>query len=231
MNKATFLFVAALAFLLFGCSSRQKPQFGKDPLHLDNFGLNLDVETFFGDETLFRNNEKYTVKSEEESINIDGSDSTLKYVQYSVSSSPVGDTLARYNDFYFEDLEVIMDFDDKETFMVAASRDKVRPGKIDTLIREISAEYGSALPYDKDNEPRYITYQWKKGNRLAKLVLDVENPIHSSTYNEETPNANKVYADAYNKAENISVAFFITNPKFDHYLKKARSMSGLLTRY
>lgn len=231
MNKATFLFVAALAFLLFGCSSRQKPQFGKDPLHLDNFGLNLDVETFFGDETLFRNNEKYTVKSEEESINIDGSDSTLKYVQYSVSSSPVGDTLARYNDFYFEDLEVIMDFDDKETFMVAASRDKVRPGKLDSLITDISAEYGTVIKPDKDDEPRYITYQWKKGNKLSKLVLDVESPLYSGNESEQSENTNKLFTETYHKAENISVAFFITNPKFDHYLKKARSMSGLLTRY
>ena len=231
MNKANFLFVAALAFLLFGCSSRQKPQFGKDPLHLDNFGLNLDVETFFGDETLFRNNEKYSVKSEEESINIDGSDSTLKYVQYTVSSSPVGDTLARFNDFYFGDLDVVMDFDDKETFMVAASQEKVRPGKLDSLITDISAEYGPAVKPNKDDETRYITYQWKKGNKLAKLVLDVENPLYSGNESEQSENTNKLFAEAYHKAESISVAFFITNPKFDHYLKKARSMSGLLTRY
>lgn len=231
MNKVTFLFVAAFAVLLFGCSSNQKPQFGKAPLHLDNFGLNLDVETFFGDETLFRNNEKYSVKSEEETIQIDGSDSTLRYVQYTVSSSPVGDTLARFNDFYFGDLDVVMDFDDKETFMVAASQENVRPGKLDTLIKEISAEYGSVLPNDKNNEPRYITYQWKKGNKLAKMVLNVENPVSSSNYSEETPNTNKLYTEAYHKADNISVTFFITNPKFDHYLVKARSMSGLLTRY
>ena len=230
MNKATFLFAFALALLLFGCSSRQKPQFGKDPLHLDNFGLNLDVETFFGDETLFRNNEKYSVKSEEETINIYGSDSTLRYVQYTVSSSPVGDTLARYNDFYFGDLNVVMDFDDKETFMVAASKEKVKPGKIDTLIREISAEYGAVIPFNKNDEPRNITYQWKKGNKLARLVLNVESPLYSSS-DSETPNTNKVYADAYHKAENISVTLFITNPKFDHYLKQARSMSGLLTEY
>ncbi|MFA6248853.1 MAG: hypothetical protein WC615_18060 [Mucilaginibacter sp.] len=231
MKKVNFLFVAALALLLFGCSSNQKPQFGKALLHLDNFGLNLDVETFFGDETLFRNNEKYSVKSEEETIQIDGSDSTLRYVQYTVSSSPVGDTLARFNDFYFGDLDVVMDFDDKETFMVAASQENVRPGKLDTLIKEISAEYGSVLPNDKNNEPRYITYQWKKGNKLAKMVLNVENPVSSSNYSEETPNTNKLYVDAYHKVDNISVTFFITNPKFDHYLVKARSTSGLLTRY
>jgi len=231
MNKVNFLFAFALALLLFGCSSNQKPQFGKAPLHLDNFGLNLDVETFFGDETLFRNNEKYSVKSEEETIQIDGSDSTLRYVQYTVSSSPVGDTLARFNDFYFGDLDVVMDFDDKETFMVAASQENVRPGKLDTLIKEISAEYGSVIPNDKNNEPRYITYQWKKGNKLAKIVLNVENPVSSSNYSEETPNRNKLYTDAYHKADNISVTFFITNSKFDHYLVKARSTSGLLTRY
>jgi hypothetical protein len=231
MKKVNFLFVAALALFLFGCSSNEKPQFGKAPLHLDNFGLNLDVETFFGDESLFRNNDKYSVKSEEETIQIDGSDSTLRYVQYTVSSSPVGDTLARFNDFYFGDLDVVMDFDDKETFMVAASQENVRPGKLDTLIKEISAEYGSVLPNDKNNEPRYITYEWKKGNKLAKMVLNVENPVSSSNYSEETPNTNKLYADAYHKADNISVTFFITNPKFDHYLVKARSTSGLLTRY
>nr|WP_067060423.1 hypothetical protein [Mucilaginibacter sp. L294] len=231
MNKVTFLFVAVFAVLLFGCSSRQKPQFGKDPLHLDNFGLNLDVETFFGDETLFRNNEKYSVKADEETIKIDDTDSTLRYVRYSVSSSPVGDTLARYNDFYFGDLDVVMDFDDKETFMVAASQENVRPGKIDTLIRDISAEYGSILPADKNNEPRYITYEWKKGDKLAKLVLNVDNPLYSSNDSEQQPNTNKLFADAYHKAENISVSFFITKPKFDHYLKKASSMSGLLTRY
>ena len=231
MKKVNFLFVAALALFLFGCSSNQKPQFGKAPLHLDNFGLNLDVETFFGDETLFRNNEKYSVKSEEQTIQLDGSDSTLSFVQYTVSSSPVGDTLARFNDFYFGDLDLVMDFDDKETFMVAASQENVRPGKLDTLIKEISAEYGSVLPNDKNNEPRYITYQWKKGNKLAKMVLNVENPVSSSNYSEETPNRNKLYVDAYHKADNISVTFFITNPKFDHYLVKARSTSGLLTRY
>jgi hypothetical protein len=231
MKKVNFLFVAALAVLLLGCSSRQKPQFGKDPLHLDNFGLNLDVETFFGDETLFRNNEKYSVKSEEETIKIDGSDSTLRYVQYTVSSSPVGDTLARYNDFFFGDLDVVMDFDDKETYMVAASQENVRPGKLDTLIKEISAEYGTILPDDKNNEPRYITYQWKKGDKLAKLVLNVENSLYSNNDSEQTTNSSKLFADAYHKAENISVTFFITNPKFDHYLKKASSMSGLLTRY
>jgi hypothetical protein len=230
MKKVTFLFVAAFAVFIFGCSSNQKPQFGKAPLHLDNFGLNLDVETFFGDETLFRNNEKYSVKSEEQTIQIDGSDSTLSFVQYTVSSSPVGDTLARFNDFYFGDLDVVMDFDDKETFMVAASQENVHPGKLDTLIKEISAEYGSVIPNDKNNEPRNITYQWKKGNKLARLVLNVESPLYSSS-DSETPNTNKVYADAYHKADNISVTFFITNPKFDHYLVKARSMSGLLTEY
>ncbi|MBD1385350.1 hypothetical protein IDJ75_08685 [Mucilaginibacter rigui] len=231
MNKVTFLFVAVLALFLYGCSSNQKPQFGKAPLHLDNFGLNLDVETFFGDESLFRNNEKYSVRSEEETIQIDGSDSTLRYVQYTVSSSHVGDTLARFNGFYFGDLNVVMDFDDKETFMVAASQENVRPGKLDTLIKEISAEYGSVLPNDKNNEPRYITYQWKKDNKLAKLVLNVESPLYSGNDTEQTPNTNKLYADAYHKADNVSVTFFITNPKFDHYLVKARSTSGLLTRY
>jgi hypothetical protein len=231
MNKVNFLLVAVLAISLFGCSSRQNPKFGKDPLHLDNFDLNLNVETFYGDETLFRNNDKYSVKSEEETIRIDNSDSTLRYVQYSVSSSPVGDTLARYNDFLFGDLEVVMDFDDKETFMVAASQENVRPGKIDTLIKEISTEYGSVIPVAKNDEPRYITYQWKKGDKLAKLVLNVENPVYNSNQDEQQPNTSVLFPEAYHKAENISVSLYITKPKFDHYLKKASSMSGLLTRY
>jgi hypothetical protein len=231
MNKVNLLFVAALAFLLFGCSSSQKPQFGKEPLQLDNFGMNLDVETFFADETLFRNNEKYSLKANEEIIKIDNSDSTLKYVRYSVSSSPGRDTLARYHDFYFGDLEVVMDFDDKETFMIAASQEHVSPGKIDTLIRDISAEYGSTLPYDKDNAPRYITYQWKKDNKLAKLVLDLESPLYNDDANEEQHDVNQLFSTAYRKEENLSVTFYITNPKFDHYLKKATSTSGLLTRY
>jgi hypothetical protein len=232
MNKVNLLFVAAVAFLLFGCSSRQKPQFGKEPLHLDNFGMNLDVETFFADETLFRNNEEYSLKADEEIIKIDNSDSTLKYVRYSVSSSPGGDTLARYDDFYFGDLDVVMDFDDKETFMIAASQKHVSPGKIDTLIKDISAEYGSTLPYDKDNAPRYVTYQWKKDNKLAKLVLDLESPLYADDgRNEEQHDVNQLFANTYHKEDNVSITLYITNPKFDHYLKKASSTSGLLTRY
>jgi hypothetical protein len=225
MNKVNLLFVAALAFLLFGCSSGRKPQFGKEPLHLDNFGMNLDVETFFADETLFRNNERYSVKADEEVIKIDNSDSTLKYVRYSVSSSPVSDTLAQYDDFYFGDLEVVMDFDDKETFMIAASQEHVSPGKIDTLIKDISAEYG-------DNAPRNITYQWKKDNKLTKLVLDMDSPLYADDSNEEQHHdVNQLFAKAYHKEENVSITLYITNPKFDHYLKKASSTSGLLTKY
>lgn len=231
MNKVNILFIVALTFLLLGCSSKQKPQFGKEPLQLENFGMNLDVETFFADETLFRNNEKYSLKADEETIKIDNSDSTLKYVRYSVSSSPGRDTLARYHDFCFADLEVVMDFDDKETFMIAASQEHVSPGKIDTLIKDISAEYGSTLPYNKDNAPKYITYQWKKDNKVAKLVLNVESPLYSDNNSEEPHDVNQVFSNAYHKEENISITLYITNPKFDHYLKKASSTSGLLTRY
>jgi hypothetical protein len=230
MKKVNFLLISTLLVLLFGCSSRQKPQFGKAPLHLDHFDLNLDVETFFGDETLFRNNEKYTLTADEQTIKIDGTDSTLRYVRYSVSSSPVGDTLARFNDFYFGDLEVVMDFDDKETFMVSASQEKVSPGKIDTLIKDISAEYGAVIPNPKDDEPSYITYQWKKDSKLARLVLNVDNPLHNNS-DEVQANDSKVLAEAYHKAENISASLFITKPKFDHFLKKASSVSGMLTRY
>lgn len=231
MNKVNYLFIIALALLLFGCS-KQQPQFGKEPLHLDNFGLDIDVETFFKDESLFRNNDKYTLKADEETIKIDDTDSTLRYVRYSVTSSPSGDTLARYNDFYFGDMDVVMDFDDKETFMVAAAQENVRPGQIDSLVRDISTEYGNFITTDNTDKPRYITYEWKKGDKLAKLVLDVDNPLYfNNKDSEQKPDTNKLFTEAYHKAESITVNFFITKPKFDHYIKKASSTSGLLTRY
>jgi len=231
MNKLTFLCLAALTVFISGCSSRQTPKFSKDPLHLDDFGLNIDVETFFGDETLFRNNEDYTLKAEENTIKIGDTDSILKYVRYSVVSSPGSDTLARYNDFYFGELEVVMDFDDKETFMVAVSEENFSPGKVDSLIQQISAEYGSLLPYPGGDAPRYITYNWKKGDQLARLVLNVDNPSQYSNENEQKSDVYTLFSEAYHKEQTITVNFFITKPKFDHYLKEASSTSGLLTRY
>jgi len=231
MNKLTFLLAVAFALLISGCSSRQTPEFGKEPLHLDNFGLNIDVETFFKDETLFRTNDDYRIKAEEESIRIGETDSILKYVRYSVISSPGADTLARYNDFFFGDLEVIMDFDDKKNFMVAASEENFSPGKVDSLIQQISAEYGTLLPYNTEHSPRYITYEWKKGDQLAKLVLDIDNPSQYNNSDEQQPDMNKQFSEAYHKAQTITVNFFITDPKFDHFLKEASSTSGLLTRY
>jgi len=231
MNKLTYLFAAAFAVLISGCSSRQTPEFGKEPLHIDNFGLNIDVETFFGDETLFRNNEDYTLKAEESAIKIGSTDSVLKYVRYSVISSPGSDTLARYNDFYFGELEVVMDYDDKETFMVAVSEENFSPGKVDSLIQQISAEYGSLLPYNKENQPSKIEYNWKKGDQLAKLVLSVDNPSQYQNDSEQQTDNYKLFSEAYHKEQSLTVNFFITKPKFDHYLKEASSTSGLLTRY
>lgn len=229
MKRFNFLLIVALATLLLGCS--QKPQFGKAPLHLDHFGLNLDVESFFADETLFRDNEKYTLKTEEESIKIDNTDSTLKYVRYSVVSSPTSDTLARYNNFNFGDLEVVMDFDDQKTFMVSAAQENVRPGAVDTLVKEITEEYGALIPPIKNDEPRYITYQWMKDGKLAKLVLNTENPLYDHNDSEQPQDVSKLFSEAYHKEQSINVSFFIVSPLFDHYLKSASSLSGLLSRY
>ncbi|MCD0489909.1 hypothetical protein LPB86_16830 [Pedobacter sp. MC2016-14] len=231
MNKLSLLFITAIAVFITGCSSRQAPKFGKDLLHLDDFGLNIDVETFFGDETLFRSNDDYMLKAEESAIRIGDTDSVLKYVRYSVIASPGADTLARYKDFYFGELEVVMDFDDKETFMVAVSEENFSPGKVDSLIQQISEEYGSLLPHPTGDEPRYVTYSWKKGDQLARLVLNVDNPGQYSNDNEPKPDAYKLFSDAYHKEQAITVNLFITKPKFDHYLKEASSISGLMTRY
>ena len=196
--KTVFIYLSILSVLFIGCG--QNIEYGKQPLVLDDFDFNLNLDRFFKDETIFGGNNKagYSVSSEEYRFE---ADSLMKgVIQYSTNSTSTSRTLATFAGVRFESLGLLTDWDDKHVLLVCAETAHARAKDIKKIVDELVKEFGEDIQLSQEDwfgsSNTILTFQ--KGARIAKLSVYLKEPL--SVINNE-PDHNSFFSENEEKKE------------------------------
>lgn len=225
--KKRILFISfTIAIILTACS--RSKQYGVDLLNLEKFNSNLNIETFFQDESIFRGQHNdFYVSSEEHYIDEDSIQ--MGYIQYSTTISSVARPLASYAGVKFEWLSIIADEADEKALMAIGSTRYATAKDVEKIIDALLSI--SSMPEMRNerwgNGTNLIV---RKGDKVINLYFNI---IVESESNEKffTPEHYSALKSEMQNSEEINCVLFVTNSYFDRAFSAASSSSGDLTRY
>lgn len=234
--------IASVIILIQSCKTGGSGQFGKSPVDLGSFNFNMDVPSFFGDETVFRDRGGLRVRVDEDEMTIGDTDSTLHYVVYRTSQNNKDLPLAKMGTLRFTDIDLFTEIDDKEAYMIAATKEDASLQFVDSLVEVMTKEFGEQTPHHEIKKTHdNVTYEWYLKDRVVKLVTDVEDEFEDERPKDENgwerlddkflPRPKNWQRGLMNFNKPMKVVVFVTSPLFDRYLSKSYSFSGVLTRY
>lgn len=233
MQKIFLLFFVSLAF----SSCSQQPQYGKNPLLLDQFNFKLDVGSFYKDESIFRGKSDFSVSASE--ISYAYKDHQTPFIQYATRSMSQDRILAKYGAMNFESLGMVTDSADEKVLLVSAGTDYATAAQVEELLKKLQKAYGQAtLSTTSSVHLEQVRIRFQAEGKVIKLTLDdMGTQIVDSE--EQAPDPlpfgakyeAKVIDAVRKKKDGIHVMLFVVTPMFDEVLQEARSFTGDLTRY
>ncbi len=170
-------------------------KFGKQPLDLENFKLNLNIPEFYSDEVYFQEDSDLYVKVEEGDVYNENDSTSTNVVVYEVKKNEKKAKLAKFGSMTFENIDVISDLRDEKTFMISATQDSVTQQQTEELIQAISKNYGKSEKGEK-----YIRgdfYRWEKDNIVVKLAVRSDSDNMNSYEEEQNSSDAKNYVQIF----------------------------------
>ncbi|WP_257668849.1 hypothetical protein [Parapedobacter tibetensis] len=239
MMKYILFFIALVMVLIQACG--QSPEYGKQPLVLDDFKFDLDIAHFFRDERIFRyTHDDFSVSSEE--YRLDDDSLMTGFITYSTRSMSTSRPLASYAGVQFEDIGLVTDWEDEQVLMVYGGTSYGETEDIRKVIDGLKSEFNNQAIIEKGgfmrNETLYILF---KGDRkVAKLAVnlpDVDTLVPddledgSDAGQPLTPEIAAAIENQLREREEITFHLFVSTPEMDEVMKDLRGRSGFLVDY
>lgn len=243
--KLYIFFLVIISILSLNSCSGNAEEYGKQPLNLDKFNFDLNIEKFFQNEDIFRGKADYAMRVEEEWIS--GDSIEMGYIDYATVSMSQDRPLAKYAGVEFESLGIITDWEDEKAIMAYASTDYATPKNVESILDKLIKDYGNPEMHSQGFGNEGLNLKFTKDSKVATISLPIpyqapEPEInYSENYYDEAPSepekiylTDEIYAEikeSMKNMEEIKCYLFITNLTFDNALQEASSFSGDLTHY
>ncbi|MGE8554415.1 MAG: hypothetical protein ACN6OB_10860 [Chryseobacterium jejuense] len=170
------------SFLLFTIISCQSQEYGKDIFDLEKLPLNMNVEKFYkksmaGSIRDLNHVEKKTVN--EYDVSLYGDRNTIVGIEYDVKSYSPEDTVAKFKELTFSQLETFTT--EKGDLMLMSATGKIPYDKVQNTIVQLTKAYKEAT-IEKKEFSLFTSYHytWVLDDRLIQIVsgkkLDFDQP-------------------------------------------------------
>ncbi len=251
-NRSNTILFILICFMFQACG--QQVQYGKEPLSLEDFYFNLDLNQFFQDESIFRwnNEDGFMVSSED--VRLENDSLMPGFVQYSTRSRSESSPLARYAGVAFDDLGLLADWDDEKIMMVCGSSEYKTTEEIMTIINQLKKEYGANpelqkggfsrnntlyLIFEEDdkviqfgiNLPDVDFIEWPERNRGNSFWGDDDNEEEGPEKVVLDEKIEKKIEQKLQEKEENTCFLFITTPEMTEAMKAQSGRSGFLVNY
>ena len=252
-TKFKHLWAIVLLLILQACS--QTSEYGKRPLNLEGFDFDLDLNTFFKDESLFDGSNEAGFSVYSEDVKVEENDIMPGYIRYATYSMSQSRPLAEYAGVQFEKLDLYSDWNDESVLMLAASSDYKSGDEIMKIIQELKSEFGAEPELQRggftNNNILYLVYEMEDKQIQFGMVLSdldfIPWPETSSRRNnvwgdlaEPEPEPEKILltTEIENNLEQLlkdseenQCFLFITKPTMAELMSKQTGRSGTLVYY
>lgn len=241
-RKITYITFMITGILLQACGKGQSVQYGEVPLIIDHSVFDLNIDTFFQDESIFRGGRDFWVSSKEHRLEND----TLMtgFIQYWTRAYSKDRVLAQYAETDFERLGLITDWDDKKVLMAYAGTEYASAAGVDRMIARLDQEFGSRATMTRVESFRdviILNLDYRKDGKFARLgielpdvdFIDLENPDSYEVKKEVllTPEIQQALTNKLKETGEISCHLFISQDIMDAVINDLKSRSGFLAHY
>lgn len=177
--------------LLQACGQQQATEYGKNPLILDDFTFDLDIPQFFRDERIFRyTHDEFSVGSEE--YRLDDDSLMTGFISYRTASWSPSRTLASYAGVKFENLGLVVDWDDEHPLLAYAATDYGRWDDLRKVIDALKEEYEPSPILERGGfmQDNTLYLVFKADDKCAKVLFnlsDIDAIVPEESDDERVP--------------------------------------------
>ncbi|KIA98836.1 hypothetical protein OA93_08100 [Flavobacterium sp. KMS] len=233
------LSVLLLLMIISSCNAQQPEIFGEKPLNLKNKIFDLNIPVFFPEKYKLKNNPEYyeipinnnlgidlhtqLIKKDTLFINDDGTldnsnftkNKTSKWIVYTKKNYSSIDTVAVYEKFPFQAINVLTTLDNK-LILVSGLIDEISLENSNKFIHLLISDYGKPIiTKSKVFSKNIIIYTWVNDDKLLKYCTFLNN--ESNTIVIEVDKDNSIIKKG-DKTPHLEGYFYIAKKEFTNHL-------------